>query len=774
MSLKKDQDQTKEIFIKQYISEEKENILSFIDLSRRVLLNASPGSGKTKFFADLCISQVQNKKEGRIIYCSPFLIIQNQFKNELLKKGIAIDLELNHQSRRKSLNSEDQIVTSTYHSLKLIGDGLTSKDIIILDEAHSLLYNYKKEYVRQFFFSTFQVLIKTSAKIVAMSGTPYEAIKYILGLNELKIIKRNKKAQINIQYSKDSAANHVKRFAEECLERFPQDHLNIIYIKNKKECEKFKHLIESNFNCKAFVLTASRKDSEIYESLVIDSNIPSGIQFLITTNVISTGANVLNEKIGKALMLHEHNPVEIKQFSKRFRKKMDIEVDVVNRQYQKAEFSVKAKREEINLERNHQRLYFNMVLPYLIDSHNRFEYLFAQKSSFYYKDSDGSPSHLLDSLIKKMVIQEAYFIEELNQTYNDPDELEIALQEFDDVFPVHIPNKYDFEFSGSLDEEREIEFLLKMKFEEVIDHSIQNYKILLFNLFAYSERNTYIQTKIKTLLKGEFNANSVPKEIAPKYGILFKETDFIDSIFKDLIQINSEVRNVAKSLYFLKTTAKNKRKSTLISFHVNELLHQYFEIKFFPSSYHPELIYKKELNMELLEQDKGMNFKVNLIRFCYKYCIRQEYINIEKLQAYLKDYFSQHVKIFKDPILSEINVNSNGKIIDYPSNLVIGIIKGLFYMKEKPQERKKGDGKISSYLFESQLPNSKNATTIKEESDIIKANNDSIILHYSGLTMTYEKIKFKNLKKRYLNSHALLSYSLVDKGFYSLLEKKTD
>jgi hypothetical protein len=59
------------------------------------------------------------------------------------------------------------------------------------------------------------------------------------------------------------------------------------------------------------------------------SKVGKGIQFLICTNVISTGTNVENANIGMALMIGEYNPDEIKQFSKRFRDKLDIKVDLV-------------------------------------------------------------------------------------------------------------------------------------------------------------------------------------------------------------------------------------------------------------------------------------------------------------------------------------------------------------------------------------------------------------------------------------------------------------
>lgn len=145
-----------EIHINKYISEISKEITSIIEEERKILLNASPGSGKTTFFANLCIKHLQEKRPGRIIFCSPFLIIQSQFKTTIEKKGLKVDLELNHTNKRKHINSKDRIITSTFKSLRKINSDLRKDDLIIIDEAHSLLFTYGAGKKREFLVKLFK------------------------------------------------------------------------------------------------------------------------------------------------------------------------------------------------------------------------------------------------------------------------------------------------------------------------------------------------------------------------------------------------------------------------------------------------------------------------------------------------------------------------------------------------------------------------------------------------------------------------------------------
>jgi len=69
----------------------------------------------------------------------------------------------------------------------------------------------------------------------------------------------------------------------------------------------------------------------VYLNIAKNSTIPEDIQFIITTNVISVGTNIFNTNIGGIAMINEYDPIEIKQFSKRFRKMKNLKIDIANK-----------------------------------------------------------------------------------------------------------------------------------------------------------------------------------------------------------------------------------------------------------------------------------------------------------------------------------------------------------------------------------------------------------------------------------------------------------
>ncbi|UZH56323.1 DEAD/DEAH box helicase family protein [Salinimicrobium tongyeongense] len=538
-----------EIPIKKYISEEKEFILAFIEENRRVLLNASPGSGKTTFFANLCITHLQNKKKGRIIFCSPYLIIQGQFKRALEKKNINVDLELNAASRRKQLLPQDKIITTTYKSLRLIEEDLHSNDLLIIDEAHSLLYSYKKEGKRDFFVKAIQSLYKTSAKMVLMTGTPYHGITKLLSLSELRVVRSEIKARVKVDYSNTKYLAVALSFAENCLMQYGKEKLNVIYIRNTKKCDSIKSAIEDNFKCKAFVLTSKRKQTAVYKTLEKESFIQKDYQFLITTNVISTGANILNDNIGKALMIDEFNPTEIKQFSKRFRKKPDIEIEIVNKNYLKNERPVEEVRQELIEERNHQRFFYQRLLDAIKIFYTGEENLFKFDRNFHNETFIGSPVQLLESTIERLVIQEAYFVEQISYTFNTPIELVKALNKHDDVTSVLTesiddnPQQIDDGIYKQLDE---------LKYQSIVSDFIvrqDNYFQALLHYFT-SIKDAYEKWKLEDFLKARRNIQNIKKKDLDKEILeIISQFDFISRILYPLYTVDEFIQDIPKSLY---------------------------------------------------------------------------------------------------------------------------------------------------------------------------------------------------------------------------------
>ena len=71
-------------------------------------------------------------------------------------------------------------------------DDLNKDDIVIVDEAHVLFYNYiQPNGTYQFYERVIQNLYRTEAKVVLMSGTPNLSLLSMLNLKHVNIIKPN-------------------------------------------------------------------------------------------------------------------------------------------------------------------------------------------------------------------------------------------------------------------------------------------------------------------------------------------------------------------------------------------------------------------------------------------------------------------------------------------------------------------------------------------------------------------------------------------------------
>jgi hypothetical protein len=313
----------------QFLSDRYDYVIPLIYKERRLVIDANLGIGKTRLFIELGKEIKSGKRNGRLIFCAPYLVIQSQFNTALKKEGYEADLIVNANAKRKKLDPSDKIVISTFPGLKHIIQDLNDDDIIVMDESHTLAYSYATGENRAYYDQTIEYLYNSNANIVLLSGTPNQEINDLLELTSVEVTKiGHPKSEVSIYHSYASPVQIALAFAKEALQEHGDDSLNIIYIKDRNACEQIREALEDEgYNSK--VITSYHKKQDHYKQLVEYSKVGKGIQFLICTNVISTGTNVENANIGMALMIGEYNPDEIKQFSKRFRDKLDIKVDLV-------------------------------------------------------------------------------------------------------------------------------------------------------------------------------------------------------------------------------------------------------------------------------------------------------------------------------------------------------------------------------------------------------------------------------------------------------------
>lgn len=757
----------KEIRIKRFLSEKKDEIIEYINTHRRILLTANPASGKTTFFANLCIDHSKNKIAGRIIFCCPFLIIQEQFKESLESKGIQIDYELNHKSLKRKLKEYDKIVTSTFHSFKRLAVSLDENDTVIVDEAHAILFRYKsyENNTYNYFNDFIKSLYKTKSKIVLLTGTPRTALKNILNLMELKVVRKETSSKINIQYTNEKDSNIVLEFANNCLKQFTLNHLNIIYIKNKTKCWLFKELIEASFDVRALVLTADEKDSIAYKELVKNSQIPEGFQFLITTNVISTGANILNKNIGKALMLDETDPIEIKQFSKRFRSKPDIEVDIINPLYKEPEINLVEERYYWLKQREELRTIYQELLNKLTALQAK-QTEYSKVESIRFNDLDSSPDQMINLTLDQFLTQEIYFSDQLNFTYNSNDELVNALNKFDDIMSTQVNSYCDINLTNKQIEEN-ILTNQKDKKDELYNSFFNSPKDFLKASHNYLIRqaNIYLKYKLENIINlHEFN-NKPDNDVETKTN----NTYFINHILTPFIEFYPYFDNYEKTIFFLKNTAPNKRTPLKVSIYFNNKFHEFFNIEIKNTKTGLTNLKLKKKQTPTSPTDK---FTVQFLKLTFNYLVSNDYINYDDFLIFLLKKEILLPSQLKTPLnfpYDELEFDSKSKVLSFASkSFVNGLSRSIFKLSKKQLYRyDKNKNRKAAYMFTSGFPKNIDEGNIFEGSNLLHEKENSIVYEYSEITNQHDFYNLNNSKRILTNTYGLTN-DILDYKYYEM------
>lgn len=711
--------------IKEYLTEVQKEVFEVIEKNKYILISSNPASGKTTLFANLCIDSLPSKKKNRIVFCAPYIIIQEQFKQKLVTSKVNVDLELNASSKRKKINKEDRIITSTFNSFPRISGDLDSDDIVIIDEAHSLLnvFNDKMTNKHTHFGNFYKSLCNTKAKVVLMTGTPIDSFYHWFDdLQELKVIKDSAKAKVNIQYSNHKDNDIVIQFAEECIKKHGKDSLNVIYIKSRSQCDKHAEIIRS-LGYRGLILTSDTKFTDEYKELVKSSLISKGYQFLLTTNVISTGTNILNDNMGKALMLHEHDPIEIKQFSKRFRKKLDIEIDVVNRIDKKVN-EYEDLRIRLIKKRDVHREYLAIIKKHLqseIEAHKNDILNFDE---FGGEASQLNPKKRYETYLQRNLLQEIYFHQEITKTYNNRIELSKALNQFDDIISVEIQEYSSDKVESMFDEKTYLENK-KEHISNTIDGFIAQPEVYLLAFSNYIEvYHKYSGLNLINDILGKFEIDIVTVE---KSNSIAVNPILINEIIEPLVEsyplflIEEAKSSLRNCLTFIKNVAKNKRSKHLTSLWFNNKFHEFLEI---PDKYNPEnegLIIKKPL------ETKNKDIIYFLLNQAYLYLMRHEEIYFKHfIDSFITSSNNKNLRTDEYfPWTNQLYIK-DGHIMDINRNFGFGLLYSIFAIKTNQVERThpivRDRGRVNTFLPED-LDSIKSFSFLNEKSmtEVIKS-----------------------------------------------------
>ncbi len=674
---------TTELFISDYLSEVKEDIFKIIDQEHRVLIQADPGAGKTQLFKKLAKDITTNKKKGKLVFTAPYLIILEQFNNDLALDNINVDLELKGTSKRKNLLNTDRIITSTYQSLSYIIDDLTKDDILVVDEAHALFFNYQKALeTRQFYTTTIQNLYHTKSKLVLMSGTPNLSLLSILRLHHVVIRKLNTlQAQIDIEYCNINRDEVIKVFSEQAIHENGADKLNIIYRKSVNDCIKISQiLIDRGY--KTEVITSLHKDSETYNSIVESQLVPQDIQFLVTTNVISTGTNIKNANIGSALMLDEYSPQEIKQFSKRFRRKLDLKVIVVNKGYVKG--IVTYNESVIQKQRNYLSDALRNFEGFKNIPNTNFDY-----SESYDKTALGSPNSFINQTLERYLKQESFYIDDAQQSYDSPNRLALELNKFDDINTQVI---YDYDavkklnFQLGIDAKNsKMEGEFEAKVAKLITAFEKEPEAYLSAMVNEKIMDYYSKNKIRNLV-----AKEMPKKQSYSDEVVehLKTPLFNKNILMPFLQYREYFESTKDFIKLLKS--KKHKSSYLPSLVFNKILTNHFDIATTETTIEPTESYLTHFlrpKDTVFQQFKSNELLIifRFIELTFNYCYDEEKVIVEKLKQVLESdsrlkKLILEKKELKTYPLNTISVKTNAFTIN--DFFAKGLIQGIFYTNQ--------------------------------------------------------------------------------------------
>lgn len=647
----------------------------FLEDNKNIYLEANPGYGKTYHIAQIG-NNIEDGKSPykRLIFCTPRLIIQDQIASEL---GNHV-YKLNGQTKLDKFNDTYKVITSTFDSLHLIADKLNDKDLIVIDEAHELLRNYHSSYnlsTNPYYEKTLQTLFHSGSSKILMSGTPTNNFHELLQLKHLKIVKKNEsKVKINVDFTKLNPKELAYRYCEKYSKDYSSDKLNIIYIKNKGDCSEIAYYLNSKgFNTK--VLTSKTKTEDVYLNIAENSIVPNEIRFIITTNVISVGTNINNTNIGGIAMINEYDPIEIKQFSKRFRKATNLKIDIINKVVKRKS---KSKKKLLYTHNLNKKITFKQIETQLELSKSFTEVeLLSFKNMSYEKNDLSSPKHIINQALEKYLANESFLYRLYTNTFSTPSKLVNALNGFNDMEASITDISQSFFDDLEKEKSNEARILFKSRIASIIDDFIENktsficYSLLILEYNDYDKREkfkVYINKHINLL---EITSNDdIHKNINSQL--------FLDYILNPLVEFIPYFNDLDLCLKFLKTFRPEARRKHILSLYVNNLIHQHFDLKSETDWY--QFTYKNDSH---IFQD--VNFRDKLILDLVKIAV--EHLNSKK---------SLHVHDFRKFLSTDKRAQgiiNKGDASDFPFNMLkekylntsflLGLANGIYILSPK-------------------------------------------------------------------------------------------
>lgn len=303
--------------VRQYISDEAEQLTKYIVANKKIMLQATTGTGKTTFCLDKLIPFWVNTLNRRVIILQPLTVILDAIAKK--KYGEIAVIKQGNRPEDIQIAINSKVVVCTYDSYSKI-DNYTDDDLIIADEIHYLLEAYSmldKQDKYEYCF----IRLMNSQNVLFVSATPQATLKNYI--NKWVTVEAEKVNNIHIHgfiYT-GQLQHYLARFIIESFN--PAKGKVIVRLNDEQKSKEIAEGLNGYGNI-GFINAASKDDpTGIYQHIVSHNRIPEEVNVLFATSVIDCGVDINNEDIQAVIVAECDYPVNetsTLQFIPRFRK----------------------------------------------------------------------------------------------------------------------------------------------------------------------------------------------------------------------------------------------------------------------------------------------------------------------------------------------------------------------------------------------------------------------------------------------------------------------
>lgn len=293
---------------------------------RKILLVSDTNSGKTYSTIAACKTYLKDNPDAFVYYAAPTRALGGQVASKYdLGRSLQDDKQA-YSFVSQAINNGTRFIAGTFDKASKVLKSLPQpyKLLVIVDEAHKEVtdYNLRFKAIKQLFSIAENERV---IKFLALTGTPQEID--LSNYDKRVIIERENKPDLAnellfIEYKKENLyTNATTRIIAKEVSNGSKV---LAFVNSKEQIETIRKALKK-VNVKSVAVTADKRKSNTYNSLLTTEKIPDDIQVVLATNAIADGINIENQKDYVCIIAPTRNKAPffnislIKQAANRFR-----------------------------------------------------------------------------------------------------------------------------------------------------------------------------------------------------------------------------------------------------------------------------------------------------------------------------------------------------------------------------------------------------------------------------------------------------------------------